>query len=547
MWKLLSQFARQQALLLILLVGLVIRLGIATFLPPGFDEAYYFMYTLHPDWSYFDHPPMVAGTTQLGITLMGGEVSRLSIRLGGVLLYTLTLYLLYRVGKRLFSKRVGVLAVAIATIAPIFQVAFGILTLPDVPLMLFWLASLEVATAEFFPATGVAYRPTRRLAILGLLVGLACLSKYHGFILGAGYVGFCFTSQPHRKALYSPWTIASFGLFVAVLFPLLYWNAQHDWASLTFQAERGVPERSFEWGRLANALGYEMLLLFPTIGIPLLWVSLRRLGQQIGWSVSGDRASMDAMERAKDLNLQRRRRLILWVSAPVFIGFTLIGGYRQILPTWAMPGFFTATLLLAEWASPLRVSLIKRWLWISAAIVQLLLLLALSHVVWGTFQNPSQNQILGLLPAAAKQDGSIELIDVEQLRRRFAAEPALMQALQASDFVFTNRFHLSGHVGMALVPLADKPITCFDKRDMRGFAFWSSAEQWLGKTGLYLTPERYQNKADTTEYTRYFQTWRQLGVVPLFRGGVEVDRIYVFQGQRLLKSFPRPEKATRGA
>ncbi len=538
--------ARQQGLLLILLSGLLMRLIIAKFLPPGFDEAYYFLYTLNPDWSYFDHPPLVAGTTQLGIALLGGEISRLSIRLGGVLLYTVTLYLLYWVGKRLFSKRVGVLAVAIATIVPIFQVAFGVMTLPDAPLMLFWLASLAVAAAEFFPKASASYRPTYRLAILGFLVGLACLSKYHGFILGAGYVGFCLTSKPHRQALYSPWTVASLGLFGMVLFPLFYWNAQHDWISFTFQAGRGVPTRNFEWSKLGIALGYEMLMLFPTIGIPLLWVNLSILWQQI-WPRGGVQRSSD-LELAKDIVRQRQRRLILWVSAPVFIGFTVVGGYRQILPTWAMPGFFTATLLLAEQSSQFRLKLIWRWLGISAAIVQLLLVVALSHVVWGTFQNPSQNQILGLLPADVTQDGSIELIDIEQLRRSFAAQPSLMQALQSSDFVYTNRFHLSGHIGMALVPLANKPITCFDQRDMRGFAFWSSGEQWLGKTGLYLTTDYYQTREDfTAEYGPYFQTWQEIGEVPLFRGGVEVDRIYVFQGQNLLKPFPRPERATQGA
>ncbi|MBE9030533.1 glycosyltransferase family 39 protein [filamentous cyanobacterium LEGE 11480] len=550
MWKSLTQRLRQHPLLLILASGLMTRLFIAKFLPPGFDEAYYFLYTQNPDWSYFDHPPMVAGSTELGISLLGGEISSLSIRLGGVLLYTLTLYLLYRIGKRLFSKQAGILAVAIATIAPIFQVAFGSMTLPDGPLMVFWLASLDVATTEFFPQTGKPYRPTRRLAVLGFLVGLACLSKYHGFILGAGYVGFCLTSKPHRKALFSPWTIASFVLFAAVLFPMVYWNAQHDWASFTFQAERGVPARSFDFARFGKALNTEMLMLFPTIGIPLLWVSLKSLFQQIWRLVFGNPqlAQLDPEQQADYITTQRQRRLILWVSAPVLIGFTVIGGYRQIFPTWAMPGFFTATLLLAERASQLRWRLIKRWLIVSAAIIQVLLLIALSHIVWGIFQNPSQNQILGILPANVEQDGSIELLDIEQLRREFAKQPQLVTALKSADFIYTNRFHLSGHVGMALTPIARKPITCFDKRDMRGFAFWSTATQWLNQTGIYVTTDRFQTREDSAaEYAPYFKSWEKLGEVPLFRGGVEVDRIHVFQGTQLVKPFPRPERATQGA
>ncbi|HEY9847356.1 MAG TPA: hypothetical protein V6D03_14320, partial [Candidatus Caenarcaniphilales bacterium] len=61
----------------LLLGGLLIRVIIATWLHPGFDEAYYYLYTLHPSWSYFDHPPLVGLTTGLGPWL-SGDVSQLT-------------------------------------------------------------------------------------------------------------------------------------------------------------------------------------------------------------------------------------------------------------------------------------------------------------------------------------------------------------------------------------------------------------------------------------------------------------------------------------
>ncbi len=543
----LVEMLKNRSLMTIMAISLLLRSVIALLLPPGFDEAYYYLYTLNPGWSYFDHPPMVGVTTGFGIELLGGDVSQFSIRLGSVLLYTVTLVLLYLCGRRLFSDRVGQLAVAIAAVTPIFHVAFGAMTLPDSPLLVFWLASLYVAIGEFFPRSAddsiqLTYRPTRRLAILGVLVGLACLGKYHGFLLGAGLVGFCATSVRHRKALFSVWTGVSLGLFLLTLMPVLYWNYQHDWASLTFQAERGVPAQHFDFGKFGAALGVEMLYLFPTIGLPLLWVSLQRLIQQVLSPF------VRRVRPKNDHDGLLKRRLILWVSAPVFIGFSLMGGYRQIFPTWAMPGFFVATLLLAERAATWHARSVKRWLIASAIAINLILMTALSHVVWGTLQNPSQNQIAAILPANAVADGSIELIDILQLRRGFAQSAALMQALGQSDFVYTNRFHLSGHIGMALTPLQRKPITCLDQRDMRGFAFWSTAEQWVGKTGLYLTTDRFQTQENSAaEYEPYFQQFVKIGEVPLYRGGVEVDRIHVFQGQNMLKPFPRPDRATKGA
>jgi 4-amino-4-deoxy-L-arabinose transferase-like glycosyltransferase len=534
--------APHRSVILLLAIGFILRNLIAIGLPPGFDEAYYYLYTLNPNWSYFDHPPLVALTAGLGVWLTG-DVSQVSLRIGSLWTYTITLYLLYGCGRQLFSHRVGLLALAIASVVPIFQVAFGVMILPDSPLMLFWIASLWVAAWEFFPRSTdhQPYCPTYRLALLGLLVGLACLGKYHGLFLGAGLVAFCLTSRAHRSALRSPWVGLGLLLFGLTLTPLLYWNWQHDWASLSFQAERGIPMRQYRLSKLAGAIGYEMLLLFPTIGIPLLWVNLKLLLRHI---LSPLRSSLYRFKHSWD----GQQQLVLWVSAPVFLGFTLIGGYRPILPTWAMPGFFTATLLLAQRAAQWRWRNVKHWLVGNGIVVNLLLFLALSHVVWGTFQTPSQNQIIGLLPAQARQDGTIELIDIQQVRQGFERSPQLMQALQQADFVFTNRFHLSGHVGMALRPLSPKPITCFDKRDMRGFAFWSSPEHWLGKTGLYVTTDRFQTEEDSAaEYRPYFQQFIRVGDIPLQRGGVEVERLHVFLGQQLLKPYPRPDRATRGA
>lgn len=527
----------------ILAIGLVMRSIIAFGLPPGFDEAYYYLYTQNPDWSFFDHPPLVAITTALGLWLSGETVSQFTIRIGSLLLYTGTLYLLYLAGKRLFGVRAGLLGLILASIVPIFQIAFGTMTLPDVPLMFFWVATLWGAAEEFFPPNNQPYRPTYRIALLGLLVGLACLGKYHGFLLGAGLVGFCLTSRQHRQVWTSPWLLASGVLFVAAIYPVLYWNAHHDWISFTFQAERGVPARTYKLEALLGVVLQQVGYLFPTIGIPLWWVSGRVLIAQLvsPW-----------VRRIRDTHpeIRLKQRLVLWLSAPVFLLFTLIGGYRPVLPTWAMPGFLIATVLLAQKAAVWQMrspKIVKRWLLGSAIVVNLLLLLVLSHVALGTLQKPSQTAFFGgFIPA--QEDASVQLVDIQQLRDNFAAQPQLMQALSQADFIFSNRFHLSGHIAMALRPLRSLPVTCFDKRDMRGFGIWSAATDWVGKTGLYLTSNEFQTQENSAaEYVPYFQSFTKVGEVPLYRGGVEVDRFHVFLGRNQLKPFPRPLEGSKGA
>jgi Dolichyl-phosphate-mannose-protein mannosyltransferase len=533
---LIQNYRNHRAVFQILAVGLVVRLAIAMlWFAPGFDEAYYYLYTINPAWSYFDHPPLVALTTAFGVWASGGEVSAFSIRFGSVLLYTVTLFALYRAARHLFSQRVGMIALLIGSIAPIFTIAFGIMTLPDGPLMLFWTLTLWLAAVEFFPDQNDDYKPTSRLAWIGLLVGLATCGKYHGFFLGAGLVGFCLTSKRHRSALLSPWIVAALGLFCLAISPVIIWNAQHEWASIAFQAERGLPSKGFSLAKLLNVGLVESLFLFPTIGLPLWMASLAALAQQL-------------LRPRTTETIWLQRRLVLWLSAPVFLLFTLIGGYRAVLPTWSMPGLFVATILLAEWAATWPRKAVGRWLGGSAIAVATILAIALSHISFGTLQVPSKTAMFGGI-VKIQDDSSLELIHIEQLRRSFQRLPAMMQALRESDFIFTNRFHLSGHVGMALHPLGAKPVTCFDARDMRGFAFWSKSKDWVGKSGLYLTTKAYQNIEEDSamEYAPYFQRLTKIGEIPLVRGGIEVDRIFVYQGKTMLKSFPRPEKATRGA
>lgn len=533
-----------QSLLCLLVGGLVFRGLIAFWLYPTADEAYYYLYSLHLDWSYFDHPVMVALTTGLGPWLTG-VVSQFTIRLGALICYTGSLILLYLTSRQLFSSKAAYFTLAIATISPIFMIGFGILSLPDAPLILFWSASLYCAAHEFFsqakPPTNNeldvdVYQPSYRLAILGILVGLACLSKYHGFVLGLGLVGFCLTSPRHRCAMASPWTWLGIGLCIITISPILFWNLQHDWVSLRFQSERAVPQSGYSVLSVVGVCLAEMGYLFPSIGLPLWWVNLRTFLDRITKIFS--QKSSKQWRNYPDAEL-----LILWVSLPLTLGFTLMGGYRQILPAWAMPGFWGVTVLLGEqvsiWEKRSRCW-VRRWLLGSGLMIATILLIALLQVTTGIFQKPSQNAIMGgFLPP--QQDPSTELIDIQQLRQGFVTSPILQTALQNSSFIFTNRYYLAGPIAMSLKPITNTPITCFDiGQDLRGFAYWSKADQWLGEDALYVTTAAFKNRTDLmASYRHHFNSLTEIATIPIKRGGVEINVVHVYQGKTLLKPYPR--------
>jgi len=527
----------------LLVGGLLFRSFIAFWLYPGFDEAYYYVYTLNLDWSYFDHPALVALTTAFGPWLTG-EVSQFTIRLGTLILHTGSLLLLYLTSAKLFSTKAANFTLIIASISPIFLVGFGTFTLPDNPLIFFWSASLYCASCEFFgqsstqnadSETHLPYLPSYRLAILSILVGLACLGKYHGFVLGFGLVAFCLTSPRHRVALLSPWAWLGLSLFILTISPILLWNMQHEWVSLRFQSERGVPRGDYNFLSVLGIFLVHVVYLFPTIGLPLWWLSLRSFFRKTTQLFYQKLPTYD-------IDLGEKQLLILWVSLPLTLGFTFMAGYQQILPTWPMPGFWGITLLLGEYAVKWEKKSrrwVRRWLQGSGIVIGISLLLALLHVTTGTLQKPSQYSLLGGF-WSPKDDPSTELIDIQQMRHGFVESPVLSAALQDSGFIFTNGYYLGGLIAMALHPINQTPITCFSS-DLRGFAFWSKPDQWLGKDALYITLARFKEKKELLErYQNYFSSMQEIGTLPIKRGGAITEVIYVYQAKNLLKPYPRP-------
>lgn len=546
-WAALADQGRS-GLLGLLVGGFIYRTIVAIWMLPGFDEAYYYLYSRHLNWSYFDHPVMVALTTGLGWWTTG-IISPLTIRVGALLLYGLSLVLLYLAARRMHNPAVGQMTMALGTLIPLIVISFGILTSPDNGLMLFWSATLWVAMEEFFPnrrrlnhygVIGNAYIPTWRVALLGGLVGLACISKYHGFILGLGLVGFCLSRQPYRKVFQSPWLVASVGCFALALFPLLYWNAQHDWISFRFHLgmrfDGGTDEPSpFRFGQMVGYWLLSNVYLFPLFGLPLWWVTLRQTGQHFLMAFS---PSWDAQEaQGRD-----QLALVLWLSWPIVLLFTVLGGKQQIFPAWPAPGYWGMLILLGAQAvlwQRRRPRLIQRWLWGSGIFLAILSVIALLHLQLGFLQQPSRYAPFGgLIPV--EQDGSTELIDTLQLRRLIAEDPQLQATLPEVGFIFTNEYYLGGYFDMAIHPLRDVPVTAFSQ-DPRGFAFWFNQTDWLGQDALYMTLDRFAQDPDIlAQYQPLFDTIEPLTTLDLRRGGEVTETIHIFKASGFNQPYVYP-------
>jgi 4-amino-4-deoxy-L-arabinose transferase-like glycosyltransferase len=253
-----------------------------------------------------------------------------------------------------------------------------------------------------------------------------------------------------------------------------------------------------------------------------------------------------------------QKLLVLWLSVPIIVIFAIIAGYQQVLPSWPMAGYMTASILLANQSLAWFTEHPRRfwnWLITTTVVIHLLLAIALSHLTLGTAQKPSNNAIGGGF-LTFEADNSVQLIDVSQLQQKLRNSPAVMAAIKQADFIFINRYFPSGQLAMALHSISNKPITCFDE-DLRGFAYWSTAQEWVGKNAVYIGSETFgasediimpktsnmKKSKDQIEYEpfeNYFQEINKVDTIQLQRGGVVTQTWQVYQANQMLKPYPRP-------
>ncbi|MGE5424707.1 MAG: ArnT family glycosyltransferase, partial [Syntrophothermus sp.] len=119
-------------LLILILISFLIRAMAAWLIELGNDEVYYRLYALYPDWSHFDHPPMVGWIIQLfslNLTLH----SEFFLRLGFVVTGTFSTWIIFLIGKEISDDLTGLYAAILYTSSIYCSIIAGIFIMPDGP------------------------------------------------------------------------------------------------------------------------------------------------------------------------------------------------------------------------------------------------------------------------------------------------------------------------------------------------------------------------------------------------------------------------------
>lgn len=211
------------------------------------DEAYYWIYSRHLDWGYFDHPPFVGIVIKLFSFLPHSE---LAVRLGFIVLQFAGLGLLLSLTTNQVITTLLFFSFPLASFT-------GLLALPDIPL-LFMTAVYCVLLKKYLEKDSLKIS-----ALLGLAIALLFYAKYHGVLL----IFFTILAAPKlllRKSFYLVALVA-----LIAFFPHMWWQYEHDFSTLRYHfLER--PKSSFSPGRTFEYIGLQILLAGVLAG-PLVW------------------------------------------------------------------------------------------------------------------------------------------------------------------------------------------------------------------------------------------------------------------------------------
>jgi dolichol-phosphate mannosyltransferase len=292
------------------------RLAVALIFPIMPEEAYHWNFGCHLDWSYYDHPPMIAWSIALGRFLLGDCL--LGVRLVPLLFSLGTALLLANLARRFYGREAAAWAILLQMVEPAVVIIGG-WGFPDSPVFFFWALTLN------FAWLALVSRHRSWWLATGAAIGAAMLAKYTAAFLVLSLLVYLCASRRNRRWFLTPWPYLTTLVALLVFSPVLYWNATHDWVSFRFQSANrfnSIEDISAKlgWRHTIDQWGMILPLTLP-LGIAAgiwLWRSRRP-----------------------------KERFLFWTFIPMFLFFAGMGWTSSFHLLWPVPTYLGLTVAMA--------------------------------------------------------------------------------------------------------------------------------------------------------------------------------------------------------
>jgi hypothetical protein len=495
----------------------LLRLAAAFTLELGNDESYYWLYSQHLQWNYFDHPPLVA--LWIRFFTANGALDFLEgfIRLGSVVSAAGATWFLYKTVSLLHSPRSGWLAAALYNISFYAGIIAGIIIWPDSPQMLFWTFSLWMLAR--------IVRNDKNWSswlLFAIGSGLCIMSKVHGVFLWGGLGLYILWKQ--RDWLLRPQLYVSALITLALISPILIWNLQHDFITYRFHSERvEVDGAPFNGEAFIEEVAGQILFNNPV----LVFLAITGL---VAWR----RRSFSAVPALTLYNL---------IGLPLIVVLLGISLFRDTtLPHWSGPAYVTlvplAALQLASIDTRRLLPRALRWGLVAYALF-FITWNAVVHLYPGTYGLKAQKEL-------GRGDGSLDLYGWEEAGRAFAAlyqreqEAGRMPGRAPLVAYKWWGAHLEYYFGRP----AGVPVIGLGTTQNLHHYLWMNRRRAPGvdlsmaycivPSDEYYDPYRM--------YVRYYQKVEPVSTITTYRSGRPAHHFYVYRLSGWKGGLPRPER-----
>ena len=220
----------------VIVIATVARLAVAAAFPLVPDETYYWEWSRHLSFGYFDHPPAIAWCIAAGRALLGD--TPLGVRLVPVLCGTVAAVALMSAARSIYDGMAAVRVALLFAVLPL-SAAGLVLATPDAPLM----AAAAITVMAVVHAVDELATPAvafRWWCVAGVAAGAGMESKLTGVLLPAFIACACVAIPSLRRVLRTPCPYAAVAIASIVVAPLLAWNSHHAWITFGYQLTHGL-------------------------------------------------------------------------------------------------------------------------------------------------------------------------------------------------------------------------------------------------------------------------------------------------------------------
>ncbi len=482
----------------LLLIAIIVYANIGL----GPDEAQYWTWSRELDWGYYSKPPGVAWQIAIGTTLFGQ--TEWGVRFVSVIIAFFQALVVYKLAlSSALSSRASIWCSLIMAVCPL-GILGSFFAITDGGLLLSWSCAVLAVT------TALQRQQTPSPVMVGLCIMVGALFKWPIYI-------FWFFFLLARYWYFQNLSFSSImlGMLISLigLFPSLWWNMQHNWATFRHVAATIAGGNSSGQNFLAPFIGAQMALVSPIIFILLILAFYQFINHRYKLNPA--------------LYFQG------FVSLTILAIAITMSNFQKIQGNWAIFAYPTSFVILT-W--DIFVHHAKRIVWLKLGLLFSMIAIGIMFVIPYAYNSHIFSPY-------------IPSWKLNPLKHNFGW-PELSLALEDygyhadQDFLFSDKYQTSSL--LSFYSPQQKRAYFLNLQGIRNnqFCYWPSmVDQQLGKNGYFIWVENAPHLAKNWQEQRafylqalqpYFKNVIASELIPLRTHGTEIVKgVLIFRCENL--------------